>query len=59
MNLQGFEPNDLFIAHMSQMGYSTYFTNIEQFKGGGNNLNLHDTLVNESLNDVEELSSTN
>jgi hypothetical protein len=45
---------------MSLVGYSSYFTKIEQFKeGGGENLNLSETLVNESLNDIEELSNTN
>jgi hypothetical protein len=58
--IEGFDPNDLFTAHMSLVGYSSYFTKIEQFKeGGGDNLNLPETSVNEALNDMEELSSTN
>jgi hypothetical protein len=58
--IKGFEPNDLFIAQMSLVGYSSYFTKIEKFKeGGGDNLNLSEMSVNEALNDIEELTSTN
>jgi hypothetical protein len=39
--VEGFDPNDMFTAHMASIGYSSYFTKIEQFKeGGGDNLNL-------------------
>jgi hypothetical protein len=27
--VEGFDPNDLFTAHMSSIGYSSYFTKIE------------------------------
>jgi hypothetical protein len=37
--VEGFDPNDMFTAHMASIGYSSYFTKIEQFKeGGGDNL---------------------
>jgi len=57
--VEGFDPNDLFTTNIPLMGYSSYFTNIENFKGGGDNLNHPKTLVNESMNDVEYLASTN
>jgi hypothetical protein len=50
----------MFIAHMESIGYSSYFTKIEQFKeGGGDNLDLPEVSVNQDLNDMEELISTN
>jgi hypothetical protein len=57
--IKGFDPNDLFIAHISRVGYSSYFTKIKQYKGGGDNLNLPETSFNEAMNDMEELASTN
>jgi hypothetical protein len=58
--VEGFDPNDLFTTHMSLVGYSSYFTKSEQFKeGGGDNQNLPETSVDEALNDIEELASTN
>jgi hypothetical protein len=57
--IEGFKPNDLFTSHMSLVGYSSYFTKPGQFKGGGDNLNLLEISIDESLNDIEELASTN
>jgi hypothetical protein len=51
-SIEGFDPNDLFFAHMSLVGYSSYFCKSEQFKeGGGDNQNLPDTLVDEALSE--------
>jgi hypothetical protein len=56
--VDGFDPNDMFIAHMSLIAYSYYFTKIEQFKEGGrDNLNLLETSPHQDFNDVEELLS--
>lgn len=49
----------MFTAHMASIGYSSYFTKIEQFKGGGDNLDLPETTIDQALNDMEELISTN
>jgi hypothetical protein len=52
--IEGFNPNDLFSAHMSLVGYSSYFTKSEQFKeGGGDNQNIPETSVDEALNDIK------
>jgi hypothetical protein len=49
-----------YFLHTSLVGYSSYFTKSKQFKeGGGDNQNLLQTSINESLNDIEELSNTN
>jgi hypothetical protein len=58
--VEGLCPNDLFIAHMSLVEYSSYFIKIEQFKEGGvDNLNHLETSTDEALNDMEESSNTN
>jgi hypothetical protein len=44
---------------MTLIGYSSYFTKVEQFKGGENNLNVSEVLVNQALNEMEELIGTN
>jgi hypothetical protein len=33
--VEGFDPNDLFNAHMSLVRYSSYFTKIKHYKEGG------------------------
>jgi hypothetical protein len=58
--VEGLDPNDMFTAHMSLIGYSSYFTRIEQFKeGGGDNLNILETSSDQAFNDLEELTSAN
>ena len=58
--VDGFEPNDSLDTHIYMVGYFSYFTQYKYYKGGvGDNLNLPEALVNEALNDIEELSSTN
>jgi hypothetical protein len=58
--IEGFNPNDLFFAHMSRVVYSSYFTKFEQFKEGGrDNQNIPKILVDEALNNIEELDNTN
>jgi hypothetical protein len=57
--VEGFDPNDLFIAHMTLIDYSSYFTKSEQFKGGGDNLNIPVILANQAFNDMKELVNTN
>ena len=50
----------MFTTHMASIGYSSYFTKIEQFKeGGGDNLDIPETSTDHSLNDMKELISTN
>jgi hypothetical protein len=45
---------------MYLIGYSSYFTKIEQFKEGGeDNLNLLETSTNQDFNVVDELDNTN
>jgi hypothetical protein len=39
--VKGFDPDGKFTAHMELIGYSSYFTKVEQFQeGGGDNLDL-------------------
>jgi hypothetical protein len=58
--VKGFDPNDLFTTHMSLVGYSSYFTKFEQFKKAGGGIKNHpDTSINEALNNIEYLASTN
>jgi hypothetical protein len=58
--IKGFDPKDSFSAHMSLVGYSSYFSKSEQFEeGGGDNQNLLEASIEETLNDIEELESTN
>jgi hypothetical protein len=57
--IQGFDPKDLFSAHMSLVGYASYFTKSLQFEGGGDNQNIPEASVENTLNDIKELASTN
>jgi len=58
--VEDFNPNDMFTSHMYLIGYSSYFTKIEQFKEGGeDNLNLLETSTNQAFNVVDELDNTN
>jgi len=41
---------------MESIGYSSYFTKIEQFKeGSGDNLDIPEVSFNQALNDMEKL----
>jgi hypothetical protein len=44
---------------MSLVGYASYFTKSMQFEGGGDNQNLLEASVENTLNDIEVLASTN
>jgi hypothetical protein len=58
--VEGFDPNDMFIAHMETIGYSSYFTKIEKFKEGArDHLDIPETTINQDLNDMEDFITTN
>jgi hypothetical protein len=52
--INGFDPKNLFSAHMSLVEYSSYFSKSKQFEGGGDNKNIPNDSIEENLNDIEE-----
>jgi hypothetical protein len=52
--IKGFDLKDLFFAHMTLVGYASYFSKNEQFEeGGGDNQNLPEASIEDTLNDIE------
>jgi hypothetical protein len=51
---KGFDPKNLFSAHMSLVEYSSYFSKSEEFKeGGGDNQNINEASIEETMNDID------
>ena len=57
--IQGFDPKYLLFAHISLFGYVSYFSKYMQFEGGGYNQNLLEASIENTLDYIEELDSTN
>jgi hypothetical protein len=58
--IHGFDPKDLFSAHMSLIRYGSYFSKSMQFEeGGGDNQNLPEASLENTLDDIEALDNTN
>jgi hypothetical protein len=58
--VKGFDLDNKFSTHMELIGYSSYFTKVEQFQeGGGDNIDLHEIRTYQFLDDMEEINSTN
>jgi hypothetical protein len=58
--IQGFDPKDFFSAHMSLIGYGSYFSKFVQLEeGGGDNQNIPEASLENTLDDIEALANTN
>jgi hypothetical protein len=58
--VKNFEPNTKSTTHIELVGYSSYFTRIKQFQEGGrDNLNLHEIVEDQVLDDMKEINNTN
>jgi hypothetical protein len=58
--VKGFDPDNKFTTHMELIGYSSYFTKVEQFQEGGrDNLDLHEITTYQVSDDMEEINNTN
>jgi hypothetical protein len=58
--IKGFDPNDLFSAHMSLVGYSSYFVSLNSSRKEEETIKISlETSIDEALNDIKELASTN
>jgi hypothetical protein len=58
--IQGFDPKDLFLAHMFSIGYGSSFSKFVQLEeGGGDNQNPPEASLEITLDDIEALANTN
>jgi hypothetical protein len=58
--IQGFDPNNLFMAHMNAIGYGSLFIKSTQLKeGGGDNQNPLEATLEKTHDDIDTLVSEN